>query len=82
MLFPRRKAYRRFWRFCAQYWLQWQYPLSYRETNTRLNIHSRISANPENLVEIGLVGSEMSLLQAIIKKEEKYYERESNSSKT
>jgi len=30
-----------------------------------------MSTNPENLVKIGLVVSEMSLLQAIVKKERK-----------
>ena len=36
-----------------------------------------LSTNPENLVKIGLVNSEISLLQAIVKKERKY-----NSNKT
>jgi len=44
--------------------------LSNRETNTRSNIYSHMPTNPENLVKIGLVGSEISLLQAIIKKDE------------
>jgi len=43
--------------------------LTDRETNTRMNIYSRMSTNPENLVKIGLVGSEISLLQAIVKKQ-------------
>jgi len=34
-----------------------------------LNIYSNISAIPENLVKIGLAVSEISLLQAIVKKE-------------
>jgi len=39
------------------------------ETNTLSNIYSNMSINPENLVKIGLVGSAISLLQAIVKKE-------------
>ena len=42
-----------------------------RETNTRLNIYSHMSTNPENLVKIGLVGSEITVLQAIVKIEDK-----------
>ena len=44
---------------------------SNRETNTRLNIYTNMSTNSENLVKIGLVVSEISLLQAIVKKEKK-----------
>jgi len=36
-----------------------------------LNIYTDISTIPENLVKIGLVVSEISLLQAIVKKEER-----------
>ena len=43
-------------------------PLSHGETNTRSNICSRMSTNPENLKKIRLVGSEISLLQAMKKK--------------
>ena len=35
----------------------------------RLNIYTNMSTNPENLVTIGLVVSEISLLQATVKKE-------------
>jgi len=45
--------------------------LTDRETNTKLNIYSHMSTNPENLVKIGLLVSEISLLQAILIKEEK-----------
>jgi len=48
------------------------------ETNTRLNIYTNISTIPENLVKIGLVVSEISLLQAIVKRR-KEYGKESNS---
>jgi len=34
-------------------------------------IYTSMSTNPENLVKIGLVVSEISLLQAIVKKEKK-----------
>jgi len=38
--------------------------------NTKLNIYSHISTNPENLVKISLVSSDISLLyQPIVKKE-------------
>jgi len=37
------------------------------ETNTRLNIYTNMSTSPENLVKIGPVVSEISLLQAIVK---------------
>jgi len=47
-----------------------------RETNTRLNINTNMSTTPENLVKIGLVASEISLLQATVKK------GKSNRSKT
>jgi len=56
--------------------LPWQRPLRDRETNARLNIDSYMSINPENLVKIGLVGSEISLLQVMVKKDE----QERNSS--
>jgi len=36
-----------------------------------MNIYSRMSTNPENLVKIDLVGSEISLLQALVKKKQK-----------
>jgi len=36
--------------------------------NTRLNIYSQMFASHENLVKIGLVGSKISLLQAVVKK--------------
>jgi len=49
--------------------LPWQRPLSDRETNTRLNIYSHMSTNPENLVNFGLVCSEISF--APIKKDER-----------
>jgi len=45
--------------------------LSDGETNTILNIYTNMSTNPENLVKIALAGSEISLLQAIVKKERK-----------
>jgi len=45
-----------------------------------LNIYSQMSTKAENLVKIGLVVSEISLLQAIVKKEDD--EKESNSSRT
>jgi len=50
-------------------------------TNTRLNIYTNtnISAIPENLVKIGLVVSDISLLQAIVKKEERKNRKESIS---
>jgi len=38
-----------------------------------------MSTNPENLVKIGLVVSEISLLQTIVKKERKKEEEKSNS---
>jgi len=41
------------------------------ETNTRLNIYTNISTTPENVVKIGLVVSEISLLQVIVKKRRK-----------
>ena len=44
--------------------------MSDRETNTRLCMYSQMSTNPENLVKILVVDSEISLLQAIVKKEE------------
>jgi len=45
--------------------------------NTRLNIYSHMSTKSENLVKIAMVGSEISLLQAIVKKtDEKEDERE------
>jgi len=40
-------------------------------TNTRLNIYTKMSTIRENLVKIGLVVSEISLLQTIIEKEER-----------
>ena len=73
-----RKAFRRFRPFDAENWLLWQRPLSDRETNTRLNIYSHMSTSLEHLVNIDLVGSEISLLEAIVKKRGK----ESNSSRT
>jgi len=45
--------------------------LTDRETNTKLNIYTNTYTIPENLVKISLVVSEISLLQAIVKKEEK-----------
>jgi len=54
--------------------------LTDRETNAKLNIYSRMSTIPENLVKIGLLVSEISLLQAILIKEEK--KKVSNTSKT
>jgi len=42
--------------------------MSNLETNTRLNIYTNTSTIPENLVKIGLVVSEISLLQAIVRK--------------
>jgi len=53
--------------------------LSDQETNTRLDIYSHRSTNPENLVKIALVVCEISLLQSIVKKED---EKESNNSRT
>jgi len=47
------------------------------ENNTRLNIYAKMSTVPENFVKIGLVVSEISLLQAIVKK--KKNRKESNS---
>jgi len=46
-----------------------------RETKTRLNIYTNMSTIPENLVKIGLVVSEISLIQAIVKKKRKEEER-------
>jgi len=43
----------------------------YCETNISLNIYTNMSTNPENLVKNGLLVSEISLLQAIVKKEER-----------
>jgi len=40
------------------------------ETNTRLNIYANMSTIPENLVKIGVLVSQISLLQAIVKKGE------------
>jgi len=37
--------------------------------NTRLSIYTNMSTTPENLVKIGLVVFEVSLFQAIVKKE-------------
>jgi len=34
-------------------------------------MYSHLSINPENLVKVDLVGCEISLLQAIVKKEKK-----------
>ena len=51
------------------------FPLTNPETNTRVNIYTNI---PENLMKIGLVVSEISLLQAIVKKKKKN-RKESNS---
>ena len=45
----------------------WQRPLTDPKTNTRLNTYTNISTIPENLVKIGLVVSEIPLLQAIVK---------------
>jgi len=55
--------------------LSWQAPLSDREANTKLNICSHMSTNPENLAKISLVRSYISLLQAVVKKEKKEKER-------
>jgi len=66
----RRKARRRFgpiWRLKLVAMATF---LSDRETNTRSNIYSQMSTNPENLVKIGQTDSEISLLQAIVKKYE------------
>jgi len=52
-------------------WSPWQRPFTNRETNARLNIYTSMSTIPENLAKIGLVVSEMSLLQSIVKKESK-----------
>jgi len=49
----------------------WQRPFTDMETNTRLNIYTNISTTPENVVKIGLVVSEISLLQVIVKKKER-----------
>jgi len=38
------------------------------ETNTKLNIYTNMYTVPGNLVKTGLVVSEISLLQAIVKK--------------
>jgi len=46
-----------------------QRPLIDPETDTRLNVYTNMSTIPENLVKIGRLVSEMSLLQAIVKKE-------------
>jgi len=40
------------------------------EINIRLNIYTDMSTIPENLAKIGLAVFEISLLQAIVKKEE------------
>jgi len=45
----------------------WQRPLTNRKTNTRLNIYTNMSTIAENL-KIDLLVSEISLLQAIVKK--------------
>jgi len=50
--------------------------LEQSRNNTRLNTYSYLSTNPENLVTIGVAGSEISLLQAIVKKERKKDEKE------
>jgi len=55
--------------------LPWQRRLINQETNTKLNIHANMSTISENLVKIGLVVSEISLLQAIVKKKTKEHER-------
>jgi len=54
--------------------------LTNREANTRLNIYTNVSTTPKKLVKIGLVVSEISLLQAIVKKRKK--KNESNTSIT
>jgi len=51
--------------------LPWQRPLTDRETNSRLNIYTNMPIIPENLVKIGIVVSEISLLQAIVEEEER-----------
>jgi len=61
--------------------LPWQCPLTDRETNPKLNIYIDMSTNPENLMKIDTVVSEISLLQAVVKKEERT-KKESNRSKT
>ena len=70
MRVPRRKACRPFppiWRLKL---VAVARSLSDRETNTRLNIYSHMSTNPENLVKIGEVCSEISLLRAIVRKKD------------
>jgi len=52
-----------FGRFGVYNWLPWQHPLTDCQTNTRLNIYRCMSTKPENLMKIGLVGSESSLVQ-------------------
>jgi len=42
--------------------------MSNLETNTRFNIYTNTSTIPENLAKIGLVVSEISLPQAIVRK--------------
>jgi len=55
-----------FGQFGSENWLPWQCPLSDRGTNIRrtkhLQPHFYQITNPEKLVKIGLVGSEISLL--------------------
>ena len=48
------------------------------ETMVPLNMYTNMPTTPENFVKIGLVVSEISLLQAIVKKERKNG-KESNS---
>jgi len=45
-----------------------QHRISNHSPNTRMNIYTNVSTTPENLVKIGPVVSEISLLQAIVKK--------------
>jgi len=56
--------------FALKNWLPWQRPLINHEINTRLNIYTNMSTISQNLVKIGLVVSEISLLQAIVKKDD------------
>lgn len=75
----RRKACRQFRSISYLKLVAMAMSLDRSETNTRLNIYTNMSTIPENLAKIGLVVSEISLLQAIVKRQKR---KESNSSIT
>jgi len=62
--------------------LPWQRPLTDPETNARLNIHTNMSTNPENLVKVGLAVSEIFFAPSDRKMEERKKRKQSNSSTT